>query len=222
MPSAGHPIGNAVCSGKLAPDGALIFAGGRIDALALCEGQVLRTARPDAIEVGLAHARRHASAGPLRLLHLVFAPFAPRPLLFSLVELASVADRIFAVDYSELWDVTGDAYRAAEGACVRSTLEGMRALADAASGIRTRPPEPPPRRGLALEARVVLPPGARRLLAFAFAAPPPEEDAGALVRAWRGEVLAELEHTVAAWLKHLGPGGDQLARYRQALAVGAQ
>jgi hypothetical protein len=66
-------------------------------------------------------------------------------------------------------------------------------LADCGIVARADPPATPPARGLALDLRMALPPGARRHLAFAYVAVPEEEDPGELVRAFRGEVGTELE-----------------------------
>lgn len=92
------------------------------------------------------------------------------------------------------------------------TPDGERALADVSVAPRARAPEPPPERGLSLDARLVLPPRERRELCFAYVAATPEDSAAALVRAWRGDVSAELDHTVESWLAHLGD--DPLAAYR--------
>ena len=103
------------------------------------------------------------------------------------------------VDYSETWDLARDGYREAEAAAIAETRDGLRVLADASATPRARPPSEPPVVGLALDLRLPIPPGARRPLSFIYAAPEPDEEPAGLVRAWRGEVAAELERTLAAW-----------------------
>jgi hypothetical protein len=147
---------------------------------------------------------------------VLFAPIDPRPLLLAVVEIENYSDVPLRVDYTELWDVAGEATRAEPGACVCKTAAGQRALADASIAIRAEAPDPLPRRGLALELRLGLPAGTRRQLAFAYVAPSLNEDPSVLVQAWRGEVRSTLERTVARWLEQL-EGPDPIDSYRQQL-----
>jgi hypothetical protein len=210
-PPSGHPLANSACTGRATAQG-VWFAGARVDALISAAGRVLRTSAPDAVEFGLAQARRTIESGSLRALHVVFAPYAARPILLGLVRLQNLSAEPLLVHYSELWEVEGTAPRAAEAACVCATEAGERALADVSVAPRARPPEPLPERGLVLDARLVLPPRERRELCFAYAAPETGDLAHLLVRAWRGDVSEELEHTAQAWLERLGE--DPLAGYR--------
>ncbi len=192
----------------------LEFCGGRIDALALCEGDVLRTAEPERVVSGIAQLRRWLVGDPLRILHLVFAPDVSRPLLLSLVRLENPGRTPLRVDYTELWGVRGSSIRPAPGACICETEHGTRALAEAGPALRSRPPNPLPEHGLCLEIQLVLPPVSRRQLCFAYCAPPPQESAAWLVRAWRGDVAGELERTVARWLGRLSPDAAPVPAYR--------
>jgi hypothetical protein len=212
-----------MCVGLAGPE-RVTFAAGRIDALVLCEGLVLRTAEPLLTQFGVAQVRRLLGEGSLRLAHVVFAPLAHAPILLGLVRLWNAGPGPLLVDYSETWDVDGGEYRAAEAACERRGASGTRALADAAAAPRARPPKQAPSRGLALDVRLFLEPGARRHLAFAYVAPESDVDAALLVRAWRGEVARELPRTVARWLEQLGsparPIDAYRARYGAALSGG--
>ncbi len=212
-PSGGHPLANGVCSARALAD-RVYFEGGRIDALVACEGTLLRTAQPDATHYGLAQVRRRVETRDLAMVHVLFAPIAPRPLLLGLVCVENASAQLLQLAYTELWEVQGTNMRAAEGACVCDTPGGRRALADASSVIRGRPPDPLPRAGLALELRISLPPGGRRQVAFAYAAPEPREDPSQLVRAWRADVAGELVRTVRAWRKRLRPAPNTVEAYR--------
>ena len=209
-----YPVANDACAASY--DGTQFrFAGGRIDALVACDGAILRTAEPDSVGYGLAQVRRRVSTAALELLHVIFAPIRPRPILFGLVVLWNHAGEPTRVDYTETWSVEGDDIRAADGACVCNTPHGRRALAEASLAVRARVPEPPPERGLALWRRLVIPAGAQRWLHFAYAAPPDEEDPAALVRAWRGDVAHELERAAAAWLVRVGGEPGAIEGYRR-------
>ncbi|MFQ5515777.1 MAG: hypothetical protein ACE5FG_15315 [Myxococcota bacterium] len=190
------------------------FAGGDIDALIVSEGIVLRTADPDATLFGVAQVRRMLAGGAISATHLVFAPTTPRPLLLALVRLNNHAARPVRVDYTELWDVKGAAPCAGAGAVSCETPEGARALADASLAVRAVPPEGKSG-GLALDLRIALPPASRRELCFAYAAPPPDESPALLVRAWRGDVAAELSRTVAGFVETLGAEEDPVEAYRR-------
>jgi len=214
LPARGHPIANDVCVGRADRKG-VHFAGGLIDALLLCEGGVFRTAEPDATCFGVAQVRRLLVAPPLCVVHVVFAPLAPRPLLLGLVRLENRGARALGLRYSELWGVEGSDYRSASGACSRETAQGTRALADAGSAVRACPPQTAPRLGLALDLRLVLPPDSRRQLYFAYVAPEPGEGPELLVRAWRGDAASELEHSVASWLEEFRTEPDSIAAYRR-------
>ena len=181
----------------------------------LCQGAVFRTAEPDSTHFGVAQVRRLLGALPLRIVHVVFAPSAPRPILLGLVRLENRGPRLLRIQYSELWGVEGSDYRSASGACSYETAEGTRALADASFVVRARPPGSPPRKGLALELGFVLPPDSRRHLCFAYAAPKRGEGPELMVRAWRGEAAAELERSVASWLERLKTEPDPIAAYRR-------
>jgi hypothetical protein len=210
-PPSGHPLANSTSAGRATPSG-VWFAGARIDALIGAAGRVLRTSEPDGVEYGVAQVRRMLESSALRVLHVVFAPYAARPILLGLVRLHNRSAEPLLVHYSELWEVDGAA-RAAEAACVCATDAGERVLADVSIAPRARAPEPLPERGLALDARLVLPPRERRELCFAYAAPETGDPTHLLVRAWRGDVAEELEHTVQSWLEHLGE--NPLAAYRR-------
>ena len=181
----------------------------------LCQGAVFRTAEPDSTHFGVAQVRRLLLALPLRIVHVVFAPAAPRPILLGLVRLENRGARPLGIQYSELWGVQGSDYRTGPGACSCETAEGTRALADASSVVRARPPGSAPRKGLALDLRFVLPPDSRRHLCFAYAAPEPGEGPELMVRAWRGEAAGELERSVASWLERLRKEPDPIAAYRR-------
>ncbi|MFI5314317.1 MAG: hypothetical protein ACHQ6T_01340 [Myxococcota bacterium] len=205
-PPEGHPIANEACR-ALASASGVVFAGGRIDALVRCEGLVLSTREPLSTHFGVAQARRELRTPSLRLTHVVFAPASPRALLLGFVRLENRADEPLALEYTEIWDVPAGEYRAAVAACERRFGGHLFALAEASAVTRARAPEAEPKRGLALDVALALPAGARRHLAFAYAALPDEEDAGELVRAWRGGVAAELEQ--------IGRSGQSVAAYRE-------
>jgi hypothetical protein len=214
----GHPIGAGSCRARAGPDG-VSLEGGRIDAIALAGGRVLRTAEPDLVQYGIAQVRRLVGAGGFSLAHVLFAPGGGRPLLLSLVRLENAGDAPLIADYSETWDVLGGEYRAWEGACERRAEGGARALADASFVIRSRPPPNAGERGLSLDLRLVLGPGSRRQLAFAYVVAEPGEEPAAMVRAWRGAVAKELDAVVAAWLERLGPDARPVIGYRRACSV---
>ncbi len=192
LPAEGHPIANAACR-ALADGRGVVFAGGKIEALVRADGVVLSTSAPSATEYGVAQVRRALETRSLRVLHVIFAPTSPRALLLSWVRLENRGDEPLALEYTETWDVPRGEYRSASAACERRFGGHVFALADCAIVARAEPPAQPPARGLALDLRLALPPGARRHLAFAYVGVPEEEDAGELVRAFRGEVGAELE-----------------------------
>lgn len=195
------------------------FEGGRIDTLVRCGGALLSTSSGASTQVGIAQVRRQAANETLSVTHVLFAPIEPRPLLLAVVELENRSDAPLRVDYTELWDVAGSETHAAPGACVCETEAGRRALAEASVAIRAKAPQPLPTQGLALDLRIGLAPRATRPLAFAYAAPGPNEDPAVLVQAWRGEVRSALERTVAHWLQQLEgrDGPDLIERYRQAV-----
>jgi hypothetical protein len=195
----------------------VIFAGGRVEALLLSEGEVLRTAEPDEVRFGLAQVRRILSGDTLRVAHVLFSPAEPRPVLLGLVVLSSLVERPLRVEYTELWDVPDGAFEPVEGGCLSRTAEGTRVLADAGSAVRARPPRETPARGLALELTLVLRPASIRRLAFVYAAPPPEEDPGVLVRAWRGRALEELLHVARCWQERLGSSDGAVDAFRRTL-----
>jgi len=204
-PAEGHPIANEVCRG-LADARGVVFAGGKIEALVRAEGAVVSTSSADATEYGVAQVRRALSTRSLRVLHVVFAPVSPRALLLSWVRLENGGDEPLALEYTETWDVPSGEYKTASAACERRFGGHVFALADCAMVARAEPPALPPARGLALDLRLALPPRARRHLAFAYVAVPDEEDPGALVRAFRGEV--------GTCLERLGRSGVDVAGYR--------
>lgn len=211
-----HPVANEL-GGGAAQGARVCFDGAAIDALLLCRGAVLRTAEPEATRFGVAQVRRYLRGPGLRVSHVVFAPAAPRPLLLGLARIANDGREPVLVEYTELWNVAGKPVRVSPGACVRRTPGGERALADIALAVRSAVPDPPPELGLCLELRLVVPPGGRRELGFAYAAPPAGESPAALVRAWRGEAVRELGRTVTHWLRRLGVQADDpkaVAAYR--------
>ena len=114
------------------------------------------------------------------MLHVVFAPPVPRALLLGWVRLENRGAEPLALEYTETWDVPAGVYSTAPAACERRFGGHVFALADCAIVARADPPAQPPARGLALDLRLALPPGARRHLAFAYVAVPEEEDPGAL------------------------------------------
>ena len=178
----------------------------------MSDAGVLRTARAERIAFGVAQVRRELSSGKLRVLHLVFAPFRPRPVLFGIVRLHNTGSTPLGLEYTEVWEISGARTRSDVGACVLETPDGERVLADVSAAVRAAPLQPPPKAGLCLVQRAVLPPRSIRELAFAYAAPPPEDSAAALVRAWRGDVAGELARTVAAWRARMR-GTDVLTGY---------
>jgi hypothetical protein len=208
-PATGHPVANGACR-ALATRAGVTFAGGRIDALLRCEGVVLTTREPDATRFGVAQVRRVLHAPRLDVTHVVFAPLTSRGILLGLALLSNLADELVAVEYTEIWDLPSGEYRVAPTACERRFGGHLFALAEASDATRSRAPEAEPARGLALDVTLALPPRARRTLSFAYVAVPEEEDAGALVRAWRGRVPEELERA--------GRSAESVAAYRAAAA----
>lgn len=193
----------------------MYLSAGRIDALIVCRGALLRTSDPLRTRFGLAQVRRELGLGALAAVHVVFAPDSARPLLLALVRLANRSHEPLALEYTETWAVSGSDYRAAAGACERRTADGARALADVSLAVRASAPVPSPRDGLALELRMLLPPHSTRELHFAYAAPGPDEPAQNLIRAWRGEVPAELARSTARWLDRLEGSADPVRVYRE-------
>lgn len=185
-----------------------MFGGGKIEALLRVEGEVLSTSRASSTQYGVAQARRALEIGALRALHVVFAPVEPRALLLGWVRLENRGSELLALEYTETWDLPAGDYATAPAACERRFGGHLFALADAGMVARAEPPLQPPARGLALDLRIALPAGARRHLAFAYVAVPEEEDSGALVRAFRGDVGASLER--------IGRSGLDVAAYRAA------
>lgn len=206
MPAEGHPIANDACR-ALANASGVTFAGGRIDALVRCEGIVLSTREPLATLFGVAQVRRALRTPSLSLLHVVFAPASSRALLLGLVRFENRSDEPLALEYTETWDVPAGEYRVAEAACERRFGGHVLALAEASDVTRARAPEVAPSRGLALDVALAVPPRARRHLEFAYVALPDEEDAGEVVRAWRGGATAALER--------IGSSGLSVAAYRE-------
>ena len=204
-PAAGHPIANAACRG-LAVGRSVLFAGGKIEALLRVDGAVLSTSAASSTQYGVAQVRRALEIGALRALHVVFAPAEPRALLLGWVRLENRGSELLALEYTETWDLPSGAYSSAPAACERRFGGHLFALADCAMVARAEPPAQPPARGLALDLRIALPPAARRHLAFAYVAVPEEEDSGALVRAFRGDVGSALER--------IGRSGLDVAGYR--------
>ena len=214
-----HPIVNAAGRAVATPGG-VWFEGGRVDALIRCGSLLLRTARSERTQAGLAQVRRRISGDGFEVEHVFFAPLEPRPLMLSLVVLRNSCAEPLRVDYTELWEVAGTGTRAEPGACVCDTEAGSRALADASIAIRGEAPHPLPTAGLALNLRIGLAPGATRELSFVYAAPGPNEDPSRLVQGWRGDVRRSLQRTVEDWLARLpapSSGGDPVADYRSAV-----
>jgi hypothetical protein len=205
-------VANPYCAAR-AVGSRVFFQGGEISALVAGPGEVLRVSEADRVSVGLAQVRRVLERELFGLVHVVFAPAVPRPLLLALVRLRNRSQELVQLDYSELWDLPGGALRVYPGACERTTPAGDRALADAGMSIRAHTPDPPPRDGLALTLRLVLPPDSQRELAFAYAAPDPGEPAAAMVQAWRGDVAGELARTVRRWQARF-PAPNTLDAYR--------
>lgn len=181
---------------------------------------MLRTAEARAWSCGLAQVRRLLEADVLRVVHVVFAPAVPRSLLLGLARLYNSGAEPLVVEYTELWEVGAGAYRGTAGACEREAGSGRVALADLSSAVRARAPREPPRRGLALDVTLAVPGGEARQLAFGYVAPEPDADPSLLVRAFRGEVRAELERTAAHWLERLAGVADPVAAYRRAALAG--
>ena len=205
MPPGGHPVANEAAR-ALADPGGVVFAGARIDALVRCEGLVLSTREPLLTLFGVAQVRRALRGRSLALAHVLFAPPSPRAILLALVRLENRGDAPLAVEYTETWDLPAGDYRVAPAACERRFGGHVFALAEASDVTRSHAPDQAPTRGLALDLTVALPPRARRHLAFAYVALAEEEDAGELVRAWRGQV--------AAALVEIGGSGQSVADYR--------
>jgi hypothetical protein len=136
---------------------------------------------------------------------VLFAPTRPRPLRLSWIQLRNASSKLLIVDYTETWDVERFGYRVGEAAAIAETPAGLRVLADASAVPRARPPREPPVLGLALDLRLALPAGERRPLCFAYVAPAPDEEPEPLVRAWRGDVAAELERSLRAWRASQSP-----------------
>lgn len=181
---------------------------------------MLRTAAAEATVYGLAQVRRRLRSAPLDVVHVVFAPERPRPLLFGLVAIENQTTEPLSVDYTETWGIAGGPARAAEGASVCDTPDGPRALADASIAVRARALDPALEHGLALRCRFALPPGVIRELHFAYVASEPGEDPAVMVRAWRGDVALELERTVRSWLVRLGGELGAIDGYRRTLGTG--
>jgi len=205
VPPGGHPVANDAAR-ALADAGSLAFAGARIDALVRCEGLVLSTREPLLTLFGVAQVRRALRGKSLALAHVVFAPPSQRAILLALVRLENGGDEPLAVEYTETWDVPAGDYRVAPAACERRFGGHVFALAEASDVTRSNPPHAAPSRGLALDLTLAIPPRARRHLAFAYVALPDEEDAGELVRAWRGQVQSALAE--------IGGSGVGVADYR--------
>jgi hypothetical protein len=196
----------------------VFFGGGRIDAQLLCGPEVLRTSDPAETRCGLAQVRRLLQGERVRAAHVVFAPEVARPLLLALVRVHNASAEARVVDYTEIWEVGAGVYTAAPGGAELATAAGRRALAEVSSAIRGRAPEAAPPGGLALALRIPLPAGAVRELAFAYAAPDAGDDAGALIRAFRGHVRAELVRTVRRW-QCVVDAADPVADYRRRAAT---
>jgi hypothetical protein len=173
-----------------------------------CDGEVLTTRDGAATHFGVAQVRRALRTRNLQLVHVVFAPATSRALLLGLVRLENLCDEALGLEYTESWDVPAGDYAFASAACERRFGGHVFALAEASSASRSKPAENAPARGLALDLALALPPRARRHLAFAYVALPDEENPGEVVRAWRGEVAAELER--------IGRSGKTVADYRAA------
>jgi hypothetical protein len=172
-----------------------------------CEGAVLTTREPEQTLFGVAQVRRVVSARAVKVTHVVFAPDSPRALLLGLARIESTSDELVAVEYTEIWDLPRGEYRDAPAACERRFGGHVFALAEASDVTRAQAPAAEPARGLALDVTLALPARARRHLAFAYVALPEDEDAGGLVRAWRGRVAEELER--------IGRSGLSVAAYRE-------
>ncbi len=200
--------------------GEVVFAAARIDGLVLCDGDVLRTRTPDETHFGVAQVRRVLRRKNLQMVHLVFAPWGDRPIVFSLVRLRNTSDEPLPLQYTETWDVSQGEYVAGEAACERRWITAETfALADVGTALRAQPPEPPPNAGLALDLRMALPPQSDRQLSFAFVAAQGEEDPATLVRAWRGDVPRELARTLARWERELGTAGsNSVEAYRRLIS----
>ena len=219
-PSGGHPLVNGACLGRFEA-GKLRFGEGRIDALLLVGGEVLRTASPASVGFGIAQVRRRLSSSLIDAVHVVFAPAPPRPLLLSIVRLNNRSDEPVRADYTELWEIRGEEYEVMIGACSLETDRGKRVLADVSMAVRASPPESPGR-GLALDLRIVIPAHEQRTLHFAYIAAEAGEDPGLLVRAWRGEAPAELARTVEHFSRSSEAGEEPVSAYlRQAATLGA-
>ena len=189
-----------------------------MDCLVRCGSELLRTSQPDRTEVGVAQVRRTLHSQRFSVEHLIFAPLEPRPVLLALARIDNHSSEPCVLDYTELWGVSGSDVQAAPGACVCTTPGGERALADASLVSRAEAPDPLPQAGLALQLRLVVPAEQSRELAFAYAAPEPNQSAGALVQGWRGDARAALERVVAHWLERVGgPEEEAVARYRKIL-----
>ena len=139
-------------------------------------------------------------------------------LLLALVRLRNCGDDPLILEYTEVWEVGAGSYRTGPGAAELTGPEGTRALAEVGRVIRARAPEPAPRRGLALDLTIPVPPGATRHLGFAYAAPELREEAAALVSAWRGDSVAELAKTARGWRDRLGDCPDPIGAYRRVAA----
>lgn len=206
LPEGGHPIANEGARG-LATAAGVSFAGGLIEALVRCDGALASTSQPVAVAFGVAQVRRVLVSRGLEVVHVVFAPSSTRAILLGCVRLVNASDEAIAVEYTETWDVgRAGELRALTSACERRSDGYVFALADAGNVQRSATPEPPPARGLALDVQLALAPRARRILAFAYAAIPDDEDPGPLVRAFRGEVEPELAR--------IGRSGITLQAYR--------
>jgi hypothetical protein len=214
LPAGGHPIGNAAVVGWALRDGVYVD-GARVDALAAAAGAILRTSAASAHYYGLGFVLRVCESPALRLEHLLFAPQRPRPILFAHVILQNRLDEVLVVQYSELWDLACRAAIAHAGACSAHTERGLRVLAEVDAAIRAHAPEGLDR-GLALDVRLALPPGAQRPLSFAYVLPDREDDHGSLVSAWRGRVQEELETTLAEFHARFADRSDPLGAYRAA------
>jgi hypothetical protein len=217
VPETGHPLANGAAVGFAERSG-VFFQAGRIDAQLLCGPEVLRTSEPAGTWCGLAQVRRLLAGVKVRVLHVVFAPQVPRPLLLALVRIANESREPHVVDYTEMWQIGSGEYATGPGAAELSTPAGRRALAEVSSAIRAHAPEAEPAGGLALDLRIPIPAGAVRELAFAYAAPGPEEDPGAVVRAFRGRVREELLLVTRHWLRSVDPT-DPVADYRRRAAT---
>ena len=215
-----HPIANASIRGAATPDG-LFLAASRIDAFAAFAGELASTTHGASVrtELGVAQARRTVAASRLSLLHLVFAPARDRPILLAIARLRNRTAEPLLVRYSELWDVRGVSVTAADGVCVGETHGLWLGLADVSAVIRAQPPDPLPPDGLALDVPIVLPPREERQIYFAYACAEDQIELASLVRAFRGDVPAELARTVSLWSRGAHP--DAIDAYRAAYARGS-